>query len=208
MQKDKEEKKSMPSQSIARVLYPAPHFEGIAWDCESGPKQVQLSDYRGSYLLLFFYPMDFTFVCPTEIREFSNHSPAFKSLGCEVLGCSGDTPLSHKEYTSKPRNRGGLGPVLIPLLADPVHKVAKAYGAYICSGSDAGAAFRATYIIDREGIVRHRSINDLPVGRNVEELLRLVKAFNYVDKNGGMCPANWKEGDKTVPVPEFALVQA
>eukprot|EP00826_Nyctotherus_ovalis_P038883 TRINITY_DN3682_c0_g1_i5.p1 TRINITY_DN3682_c0_g1~~TRINITY_DN3682_c0_g1_i5.p1 ORF type:complete len:185 (+),score=47.90 TRINITY_DN3682_c0_g1_i5:26-580(+) len=151
-----------PSQPLAKVLHPAPNFTGTTWDSDTGYKQVSLKDYLGSYLVLFFYPADFTFVSPTELLEFSSYSDAFKVLGCKLLGCSGDGPLAHREYTLKARSRGGLGPVKVPLLADPTYKVAKEYGAYVYSGADAGVAFRATYIIDKEGIIRHRSINDLP----------------------------------------------
>ena len=193
---------------IVRVLYPAPHFEGKAWYCDTGAKDIKLKDYSGSYLVLFFYPMDFTFVCPTEILEFSNHYEAFKAAGCEVLGCSGDTLLVHREYTSKPRSRGGLGPIKIPLLADPTHKVTKAYGAYIYKGPHAGVAYRATFIIDENGIIRHKSINDLPVGRNVGEIVRLVKALKHAKENNVRCPVNWKEGDKHLPVCEIKPIES
>ena len=199
MEENAEDKKvSIIPPPVARVRYPAPHFSGVAWSCTSGFFNIDSKHYLGSYLVLFFYPMDFTFVCPTEIVEFSEHYEAFKEAGCELIGCSGDTQFAHMEYTSKPRTRGGLGPINLPLLADPSHKVAKAYGAYITSGPDAGVALRATYIIDGKGILRHRSLNDLPVGRNVEEVLRLVQAFKFTDEHGEMCPANWHKGDQGI----------
>ena len=184
--------------SIARVRYPAPHFSGVAWDPSQGFKKINYKDYAGAYLVLFFYPMDFTFVCPTEILEFSRLYESFKEIRCEVLACSGDSKFVHMEYTAKPRAKGGLGPVKMPLLADSSHKIAKAYGAYVDCGDDEGVSLRSTYIIDAIGIIRHISQNDLPVGRNVEEVLRLVQAFQYTDEHGEVCPSGWKKGAKTM----------
>lgn len=189
-----------PHHPVARVRYPAPDFAGTAWT-PAGFKKLNLKKYAGSYLVLFFYPMDFTFVCPTEIVEFSSHYDAFKEAKCELIGCSGDSQFVHMEYCMKPRAQGGLGPVKMPLLADPSHKIAKAYGAYVDNGDEDGASLRATYIIDGKGVLRHMSLNDLPVGRNIAEVLRLVKAFQYTDIHGEVCPANWNQGDKTL-VPE------
>ena len=183
---------------LARVRHAAPHFEGIAWDPSAGFKKLNFKDYLGSYLVLFFYPMDFTFVCPTEILEFSRLYDSFKETKCEVIGCSGDSQFVHMEYTSKPRARGGLGPVKMPLMADSSHKIAKAYGAYISDGDEEGVCLRSTYIIDANGVIRHISQNDLPVGRNVEEVLRLVQAFQYTDIHGEVCPSGWKKGAKTM----------
>jgi len=182
----------------AEVLKKAPCFEGIAWDCKLGFKKVKLSDYAGRYLVLFFYPMDFTFVCPTEILKFSEFFEKFKENECDVLACSGDSQYVHMEYTLKPKNRGGLGPVNMPLLADSSHKIAKAFGAYIDSGENEGVCLRQTVIIDRNQIVRHISQNDLGVGRSIEEILRLVEAFQYVDIHGEVCPSGWKKGGKTI----------
>ncbi len=195
---DQKKQTPAPQFGIARVRYPAPHFSGVAWDSEAGFKKIDLKDYAGAYLVLFFYPMDFTFVCPTEILEFSRLYDSFKETKCEVIGCSGDSQFVHMEYASKPRAKGGLGPVKMPLLADPSHKIAKAYGAYIDNGEDEGVSLRATYIIDGSGIVRHISQNDLPVGRSVEEVLRLVQAFQYTDTHGEVCPSGWKKGAKTM----------
>jgi alkyl hydroperoxide reductase subunit AhpC len=127
--------------------------------------------------VLFFWPLDFTFVCPTEICQFSDESPKFDAINCQVLGCSVDSVFTHRAYTQKPRKQGGLGPMIIPMLADTTHSIAEHYGALIETGEDAGVALRATYIIDAKGILRHYSISDLPVGRDVGETLRLVKAF-------------------------------
>jgi len=128
-------------------------------------------------VVLFFYPLDFTFVCPTEIVQFSDKANEFRQIGAEVIGVSIDSKFTHMEYTKKDRKKGGLGKMEIPLVSDVNKKIAKAYGCLVNDGDDDGVAFRATYIIDKTGILRHISINDLPVGRNIEEILRLVKAF-------------------------------
>lgn len=148
--------------------------------------------------MLFFWPLDFTFVCPTEICSFSDKAAEFEKIGCQLIGASIDSHFTHMEYTKKPRNKGGLGPMAMPMLSDLTHQIARDYGALIEDGDDAGVAFRATYIIDKEGILRHISINDLPVGRNVEETLRLVEAFQYTDIHGEVCPASWKPGKATM----------
>ena len=148
--------------------------------------------------MLFFYPLDFTFVCPTEIVQFSGKAKEFRETGCEVIGCSIDSQFSHMEYTKKDRKKGGLGKMDIPLIADVTKSIARQYGCLIEDGDDAGVAFRATYIIDKEGTLRHISISDLPVGRNVDETLRLVKAFQYTDEFGEVCPASWRPGNATM----------
>ena len=141
-------------------------------------------EYQNKYVLLFFYPLNFTFVCPTEIIAFNKAYQEFKDLGCEVLGCSVDSHFSHMEYTQKSVENGGVGPLQFPLIADFSHKIATAYGALCTDGDDYGVSYRATVIIDKKGIVRHFSINDLPVGRNPDEYIRLVKAFQFVDAHG------------------------
>lgn len=187
---------------MSLVRRPAPQFETAAW-YNGDFVNVKLSDYAGKYVVLFFYPLDFTFVCPTEIIAFSNKAKEFREIGVEVLACSIDSKFSHMEYSLKPRKEGGLGGLDIPLLSDVTKKIATDYGCLIQEGDDAGVAFRATYIIDPKGIVRHVSINDLPVGRNPDEYLRLVKAFQYTDIHGEVCPANWQPGQKTmIPDPK------
>lgn len=148
--------------------------------------------------MLFFWPLDFTFVCPTEIASFSDASAEFEAINCQVIGSSIDSHFTHREYTMKPRAQGGLGPMNIPMISDLTKSIAKDYGCLIEDGPDAGVAFRATYIIDPEGTLRHYSINDLPVGRNVEEVLRLVKGFQYTDEHGEVCPSGWTPGKATM----------
>jgi len=148
--------------------------------------------------VLFFWPLDFTFVCPTEICQFSDRAKDFEAIGCQVIGASIDSHFTHMEYTKKDRKTGGLGKMAIPMVADVSKEISKKYGCLIEDGGDAGIAFRATYIIDDKGIVRHISISDLPVGRNVDETLRLVQAVQYTDKYGEVCPASWTPGAATM----------
>ena len=183
-------------QPKVAIQKPAPTFSEVAW--YKGFKTINLSDYKGKYVILFFWPLDFTFVCPTEIVQFSDRAAEFRDIGCEIIGCSVDSKYTHMEYTRKERKKGGLGPMDIPMVADISKQIAKDYGALLDQGEDNGVALRATFIIDKEGILRHMSYNDLPVGRNVEEILRLVKAFQYTDEYGEVCPAQWKPGDKTM----------
>ena len=187
---------------MSLVRRPAPNFEGTSW-YNGDFVTTKLSDYKGKYLVLFFYPLDFTFVCPTEIIAFSNKAKEFREIGVEIVAASIDSKFSHMEYCLKARKDGGLGGLDIPLLSDVNKKIARDYGCLIEEGEDEGIAFRATYIIDPKGIVRHVSINDLPVGRNPDEYLRLVKAFQYTDIHGEVCPANWQPGQKTmIPDPK------
>jgi alkyl hydroperoxide reductase subunit AhpC len=161
-------------------------------------KQVSLSDYKGKYVVLFFWPLDFTFVCPTEILQFADRIQEFRDMGCEVLGCSIDSAFVHMAWCNKDRKQGGLGKLDMPMIADVSKKISRDYGCMVGHGEDEGVAYRATYIIDKEGILRHMSLNDLPVGRNVDEVIRLVQAFQFTDEHGEVCPAQWKPGKKTM----------
>lgn len=157
-------------------------------------KQISLADFKGKWKVLFFYPLDFTFVCPTEITSFSDKVEMFKKLNCEVIGCSVDSAFSHLAWTQQPRNKGGLGNINYPLLADITKQIAKDYGCLM----DGSVAFRATYVIDDNDVVQHASINNLSVGRNVEEYARLVEAYQYTAKHGEVCPAGWTKGSDTM----------
>ena len=179
----------------ARVGHPAP-----AWSATAvvGQEFVELKSeqYAGKYYVLFFYPLDFTFVCPTEILQFSDRAAEFKALGAEVVGVSVDSQFSHLAWINTPRKQGGLGgPLNIPLVADLTKKIATDYGVLI---EDAGLSLRGLFIISDKGIIRQITINDPPVGRNVDEILRLVAAFKYVDEHGEVCPAGWKPGSDTM----------
>ncbi|XP_013398625.1 peroxiredoxin-2 isoform X1 [Lingula anatina] len=177
-----------------RIGKPAPNFSGTAV-IDGDFKTVKLDDYRGKYLVFFFYPLDFTFVCPTEIIAFSDRSEEFRSIGCEVVACSTDSHFSHLAWVNTPRKKGGLGQMKIPLLADKTMEIAKAYG--VLKEED-GVTFRGLFIIDGQGILRQVTVNDLPVGRSVDETLRLVQAFQFTDKHGEVCPAGWRPGADTM----------
>ena len=188
--------------SKAQISRPAPFFEGTAV-VGNGFKEVNLTQYAGKYLVFFFYPLDFTFVCPTEIIAFSERINEFKAIDTEVLGCSVDSPYTHLAWIKTARKQGGLGPINIPLLSDLTHKISRDYGVFL---SNLGHTLRGLFIIDPNGILRQITMNDLPVGRSVDETLRLVQAFQYTDKHGEVCPANWKPGAPTIiPDPKDKL---
>ena len=173
---------------------PAPEFRGTAV-VDGDFKEISLSDYKGKYLVFFFYPLDFTFVCPTEIIAFSDRADEFRAINCEVVACSTDSHFSHLAWVNTSRKMGGLGDMKIPLLADKTMEIAKNYGVL---KEDDGVAFRGLFIIDDKGNLRQITINDLPVGRSVDETLRLVQAFQFTDKHGEVCPAGWKPGKETM----------
>uniref|UniRef100_A0A8D0L228 Thioredoxin-dependent peroxide reductase, mitochondrial n=1 Tax=Sphenodon punctatus TaxID=8508 RepID=A0A8D0L228_SPHPU len=191
------------STSAARLLpavtQHAPHFKGTA--VVNGEfKELSLDDFKGKYLVLFFYPLDFTFVCPTEIVAFSDKAKEFRDVNCEVLAVSVDSHFCHLAWINTPRKTGGLGHMNIPLLSDLTKQISRDYGVLL---EGPGLALRGLFIIDPNGIVKHLSINDLPVGRSVEETLRLVKAFQYVETHGEVCPADWTPESPTIkPSPE------
>jgi len=180
--------------SQLRITGPAPSFQGMAV-VDGQFKQISLADYSGKYLVLFFYPTDFTFVCPTEIIAFSDRSDEFRKINCELVGCSTDSHFSHLAWINTPRKQGGLGEMKIPLLADRSHAIAREYGVL---KEDVGNAYRALFIIDDKGRLRQITMNDFPVGRSVDETLRLVQAFKYTDEHGEVCPAGWKPGKETM----------
>ncbi|XP_052685370.1 peroxiredoxin-like isoform X1 [Crassostrea angulata] len=177
-----------------RLTKPAPEFKGQAV-VDGEFKDISLANYKGKYLVLFFYPLDFTFVCPTEIIAFSDRVEEFRAINCEVVACSTDSVFSHLAWTNTPRKQGGLGNMKIPLLADKTMEISRAYGVL---KEDDGISFRGLFIIDDKGNLRQITMNDLPVGRSVDETLRLVQAFQFTDKHGEVCPAGWKPGADTI----------
>uniref|UniRef100_A0A182QDG6 thioredoxin-dependent peroxiredoxin n=1 Tax=Anopheles farauti TaxID=69004 RepID=A0A182QDG6_9DIPT len=186
----------------AVISRPAPAFEATAV-VDGAFKKIKLSDYRGKYLVFFFYPLDFTFVCPTEILAFSDRVSEFKKLNTEVIAASIDSHFTHLAWINTPRKEGGLGKINIPLVSDMTHSISKDYGVYL---DDLGHTLRGLFIIDDRGVLRQITMNDLPVGRSVDETLRLVQAFQYTDKHGEVCPAGWKPGQDTiVPNPEAKI---
>ncbi|XP_011167747.1 peroxiredoxin 1 [Solenopsis invicta] len=179
---------------VPQLQKPAPAFSGTA--VVNGQfKDIKLSDYKGKYLVLFFYPLDFTFVCPTEIIAFSDRAKEFTDIGCHVIAASTDSHFSHLAWVNTPRKQGGLGEMSIPLLADKSCKIARDYGVL---DEETGIPFRGLFIIDSKQNLRQVTINDLPVGRSVDETLRLVQAFQFTDEHGEVCPANWKPGKKSM----------
>uniref|UniRef100_A0A7N4NSY0 Peroxiredoxin-1 n=1 Tax=Sarcophilus harrisii TaxID=9305 RepID=A0A7N4NSY0_SARHA len=159
------------------------------------PELTSPLSHPGKYVVLFFYPLDFTFVCPTEIIAFSDRAEEFKKLNCQVIGASVDSHFCHLAWVNTGKKEGGLGAVNIPLLSDPKRTIAQDYGIL---KADEGISFRGLFIIDDKGILRQITINDLPVGRSVDETLRLVQAFQFTDKHGEVCPAGWKPGSDTI----------
>ncbi|MEW6536728.1 MAG: peroxiredoxin [Candidatus Auribacterota bacterium] len=181
------------------VQKPAPDFVGQAV-IGNDFHEIKLKDYKGKWLVLFFYPLDFTFVCPTEIVSFSDRIQEFRKINTEVVGISVDSHYTHLAWKNTSRKDGGLGEIEYPLLADLTKKIARDYGVLL---EDSGIALRGLFIIDPNQIVRHVTINDLPIGRSVDEVLRVVNALQFVEKYGEVCPANWQPGDKTmIPDPE------
>ncbi len=178
---------------MARLVgKPAPDFSMLSTkNLETLEEKVSLSDYRGKWLILFFYPMDFTFVCPTEITALSDRYEEFKDLDCEILGVSTDSVYTHRAWINTPREENGLGQINYPLGADPNHEVSRAYNVLI---EEEGIAQRGLFIIDPEGIVRYQVVTDDNVGRSVDETLRVLQAL----QTGGLCPANWKPGKKLI----------
>ncbi|TMW61839.1 hypothetical protein Poli38472_010902 [Pythium oligandrum] len=182
---------------VLTIRHPAPEFTAEA--VVNGEfKKISLNEYRGKWVVLFFYPLDFTFVCPTEIIAFSDRVEEFKALNTEVIGCSIDSKFSHLAWINTPRKKGGLGEMQIPLIADVTKEVGTKYEVIVKDGDDAGVAFRGLFIIDPKGVLRQITINDLPIGRNVDEVLRLIEAFQFNEEHGEVCPANWKKGKKTM----------
>ncbi|KAF7223160.1 peroxiredoxin-1 [Nothobranchius furzeri] len=179
----------------AKIGQLAPDFTAKAVMPTGEFQDLTLSDYRGKYVVFFFYPLDFTFVCPTEIIAFSDAAEEFRKIGCEVIAASVDSHFSHFAWTNTPRKQGGLGMMKIPLVSDIRRTISTDYGVL---KEDEGIAYRGLFIIDDKGILRQITINDLPVGRSVEETLRLVQAFQFTDKHGEVCPAGWKPGSDTI----------
>ncbi|EFC46070.1 predicted protein [Naegleria gruberi] len=177
-----------------QIQKPAPQFTKTALMQDGSFKQISLSDYKGKYVVLFFYPLDFTFVCPTEIIAFSEKAAAFREIGAEVIGASVDSEFTHLAWTQTPRKEGGLGKVDIPLIADLDKSLARDYGVLL----EGGVSLRGLFIIDGNQNLRQITVNDLPVGRNVDEALRLVEAFQFVEKHGEVCPAGWQKGKATI----------
>ncbi|MFY9326787.1 MAG: peroxiredoxin [Georgfuchsia sp.] len=171
---------------------PAPDFSAQAVYGNNEIKELKLSSLKGKYVVLFFYPLDFTFVCPSELIAFDHRLEEFKARGVEVLSCSIDSHYTHLAWKNTPVNNGGIGQVGYPMVADINHAIAQAYDVE----SAGGVAFRGSFLIDKAGLVRHQVVNDLPLGRNVDEMLRMVDALQFTEEHGEVCPAGWQKGKK------------
>lgn len=167
----------------------APHFEGEA-ALHGEETTISLADYAGKWLVLFFYPLDFTFVCPTEIVAFDDAHAKFQAAGAEIVGCSVDSVHTHLAYTRTPRNQAGVGELNFPLLSDLGGRIASSYDVLFGDRS-----LRGVFIIDPDGVVQSATVNFLPIGRNVDEVFRTLRAAQYVRESGNVCPANWQDGD-------------
>jgi len=173
----------------------APDFKAVAVMPDNTFKDdFKLSDYRGKYVVLYFYPLDFTFVCPTEILEFNRKLPKFKAKGVELIGVSIDSQFSHWAWKNTPVEQGGIGNIQYPLVADLNKTVSQDYGVLL----PGGVALRGTFLIDKAGVVQHATINNLGLGRNIDETLRMVDALQHLEKYGEVCPAGWTEGDEAM----------
>jgi len=176
------------------VTKQAPNFTAQAVMPDNSITELTLSDLHDKYVVLFFYPLDFTFVCPSEILAFNRALAEFENRNCQLLGVSVDSQFSHLAWKNTPVKDGGIGNIQFPLVADLSKSIAESYGVLLPDG----IALRGLFLIDRKGIIRHAVINDLPLGRNVDEALRMVDALQFFEEHGDVCPANWKPGDEAM----------
>lgn len=172
----------------------APDFTASAVFGNNEIKDYKFSEQtKGKYAVVFFYPLDFTFVCPSELIAFDHRLAEFKQRGVEVIGVSIDSQFTHLAWKNTPVDKGGIGQVQYPLIADVKHEICRAYDVEFGA---AGVAFRGSFLIDKNGVVRHQVVNDLPLGRNVDEMLRMVDALQFTEEHGEVCPAGWNKGKK------------
>ncbi|UCE60264.1 MAG: peroxiredoxin [Phycisphaerales bacterium] len=176
------------------VTKEAPDFTAQAVMPDNTFAELKLSSYRGKYVVLFFYPLDFTFVCPSEIIAFDKALGRFKEKNAEVISVSVDSHFTHLAWKNTPREKGGIGNVQYPMVADLGKNIARSYGVLV----NDSIALRGLFLIDKDGIIRHALINDLPLGRNVDEALRVLDALQFTEQHGEVCPANWREGEEAM----------
>ena len=180
--------------SCCLVTKEAPDFTATAVMPDNSFAEAKLSSYRGKYVVLFFYPLDFTFVCPSEIIAFDKELSKFEAKNAQVIGVSVDSHFTHLAWKNTPRNQGGIGQVQYPLVADLSKNISRQYGVL----HDDELALRGLFLIDKEGVVRHALVNDLPLGRSVGEALRVLEALQHFEEHGEVCPANWREGEEAM----------
>ena len=177
------------------VTSEAPDFAAQAVMPDNSFAELKLSSYRGKYVMLFFYPLDFTFVCPSEIVAFDAALAQFEQKSTQVIGISVDSHFTHLAWKNTPRKEGGIGPIKYPLVADLTKQISKDYGVYL---EKEGVALRGLFLIDKDGVVRHALVNDLPIGRSVDEALRVLDALQFHEQHGDVCPANWHAGEEAM----------
>lgn len=177
------------------VTQKAPDFKAKAVMPDNSFEEISLSNYQGKHVVLFFYPLDFTFVCPTEIIAFHEKLAEFQKRNAEVIGVSVDSHFTHLAWKNTPKKEGGIGNIQYPLVADVTKSIARDYGVLL---EDKGIALRGLFLIDREGIVQHALVNNDSLGRSTDEALRLLDALQSFEKNGHVCPANWHQGDEAI----------
>jgi peroxiredoxin (alkyl hydroperoxide reductase subunit C) len=193
---------SLPAESSVLVGKTAPGFSTQAVIQNQIVEDYSLEQLRGQYVVLYFYPLDFTFVCPTELHAFQERLADFEERNAQVIACSVDSPFSHLAWLNTSRLMGGIQGVTYPILSDLNKRIAQSYHVL---HSD-GVAYRGLYLIDREGVIRHQLVNDLPLGRSVDEALRLLDALISYEQIGEVCPANWNKGDATIKPTQEGLV--
>jgi len=182
----------------------APHFKAKAVVKGKIVDVFSLDDLKGKYIFFFFYPLDFTFVCPTELHAFQDKLNEFHKRGAQVVGCSVDSWYTHAAWIAQPKAQGGIEGVEYPIVSDLNKDISKNYHVL---KEDEGIAYRGQFLIDKQGIIRHQLVNDLPIGRSVDEALRLLDALIFHEKHGEVCPANWTAGSQSMKPTQDGLVQ-
>lgn len=182
----------------------APSFVAKAVEGNKIIDDFSLEDFQGKYVIFFFYPLDFTFVCPTELHAFQDKVEEFEKRGAQVIGCSVDSWFSHLNWLTTPKTRGGIEGVKYPIVSDLTKSISRDYDVL---KEDEGIAYRGLFLIDKEGFVRHQIVNDLPLGRSTDEALRMLDALIFFEQHGEVCPANWQEGKKALKPDQAGLVE-
>jgi len=182
----------------------APEFVAKAVVEQKIVEDFSLTDLKGNYVVFFFYPLDFTFVCPTELHAFQEKAEEFKKRDAHVVGCSVDSWFSHLNWLNTPKSKGGIEGVKYPIVSDLTKSIARDFDVL---KEDEGIAYRGLFLIDKEGVVRHQIVNDLPLGRSTDEALRMLDSLIFFEKHGEVCPANWQQGEKAMKPDQEGLVK-
>lgn len=182
----------------------APEFQAKAAVQDKIVDDFSLSNFHGKYVIFFFYPLDFTFVCPTELHAFQDKLKEFEKKNAQVVACSIDSWFSHLAWLNTPKSKGGIQGIMYPIVSDITKSISRDFEVL---NEETGIAYRGLYLLDREGIIRHQLVNDLPLGRSVDEVLRLLDALIFHEHNGEVCPANWKAGSKGMKANDAGLAE-